>query len=445
MARPKIFLLLTVIGFILLQSCATLPRINEKRPNFLLIVTDDQRFDTMSYMPVTQSVIFDQGVTFSNGFITTPLCCPSRASILTGEYAHNTGVRTNDDKLKQPTFIYTLHANGYNTGLVGKYLNSWKGETRPEFDYWVSFFKGESVYYDPYLNDNGSWAVHKGYITDILADYVVQFLDRAANDPRPFMLLYAPNAPHQPATPLISDDQTQLLNLAPFRPPSYNEADVSDKPEWLQNKVFDAQTAQMVDTFRRDQLLTLLELDRTNAKIFDEMKKNGQLDNTVIIYLSDNGVLWGEHRIDTNKNSFYEEAAKVPFAMRYPPLIPKPYVEKRLIANIDIAPTLLQLAGLHIPSNMDGASWVNLFNGGPWRDSLLLEGWPPRGTYSAVHTDRYIYSETVGDKSEFYDLQADPFELQNQVDNPAFQSIIQDLQQRLHKLQKQNGNPSVMP
>jgi arylsulfatase A-like enzyme len=130
--------------------------------------------------------------------------------------------------------------------------------------------------------------------------------------------------------------------------------------------------------------------------------------------------------------------------MRYPPLVPKPYVDDRLVANIDIAPTLYQLAGLPIPSNMDGLSMVHLFNGGPWRNALLLEGWPPRGIYSAVHTERYIYSETTGDKPEFYDLQTNPYELGNQIDDPVYQTIIQGLKDQLHQLQKQKGAPPAI-
>ncbi len=442
MYNRKFFSMLILAGILFSQSCATLPRINETRPNFLIILTDDQRYDTMSYMPATVATIFDQGVTFTHGYDTTPLCCPARASILTGMYAHNTGVQTNTDRLNKTTFFYDLHQNGYYTGLVGKYLNSWHGETRPEFDFWVSFFRGESAYIDPRLNDNGKWSTHKGYITDILGDYVIQFLDQAAKQPRPFVLLFAPNAPHQPATPAPMDEN-KLTDLAPWRPPSFNEADVSQKPQWLQEKLLTPQDIAKDDEFRRDQLLTLIALDRTNARIFDEMKKNGQLDNTMIIFLSDNALLWGEHRM-TSKNSLYEEAVHVPFAIRYPPLIPKPYVDDRLVANIDIAPTLYQLAGLRIPSNMDGLSMVNLFNGGPWRNALLLEGWPPRGVYSAIHTERYIYSETTGDKSEFYDLQTNPYELGNQIDDPQYQTIIQQLKDQLHRLEKQKGAPPAM-
>jgi arylsulfatase A-like enzyme len=443
MIRRKFVSAITLLAIILLTSCATLPRLNDKRPNFLIIISDDQRFDTMNYMPLTQAAIFDQGVSFTNGFITTPLCCPARASILTGMYAHNTGVHTNDDPLNKPTFIYDLHQNGYYTGLVGKYLNSWKGEIRPEFDYWVSFFRGESAYDDPYLNINGTWSTPKGYITDILGGYVTEFLDRAAKNPRPFVLIFAPNAPHQPATP-FEGDSGQFTGLAPFRPPSFNEADISDKPLWVQDQVLDDAAIQRIDNFRRKQLLTLIALDRVNERIFEALKQNGQLDNTVIIYLSDNGLLWGEHRI-SSKNSFYEEATRVPFALRYPPLVPTPYKEDRLVANIDIAPTLYQLAGLSIPPNVDGLSLVNLFEGGPWRDALLIEGWPPRGYFSSVHTARYVYSETKGDRSEFYDLLQDPFELQNQLDNPDDQDIIAGLKEKLQELQAQSGSGPRSP
>ena len=439
--RRKQFLIITLVGFILLQSCAAFPRINDKRPNFLIIITDDQRIGSMDFMPVTQSIIFDQGVTFDRGYDTTPLCCPSRASILTGMYDHNNGVRTDDDRLKLPTFVDALHQNGYFTGLVGKYLNSWDGDPRPEFDDWVSFFRGESKYYNPYLNVNGTWSNHDGYVTDILSDYAVQFLDSAAKQPRPFLLYYAPNAPHQPSTPKIED--THLLDqLPPFRPPSFNQADVSEIPPWFQSQLMGPNGIKFVDNSRRRMLLDLIDLDRTMANVLTTMKNNGQLDDTVIIYLSDNGWFWGEHRL-TQKNSYYEEGARVPFAMRYPPLIPKPYVEERMVGNIDIAPTIYQLAGIPIPKDVDGLSWVNLFNGGPWRDSLLIEGWPPRGAYDAIHTERYVYAETKSQGQptfpEFYDLQLDPYELNNAVNVPAYQSIIASLKQQLPLLIKQSG------
>jgi len=435
----KRFLPFTLIVTLLFSSCRALPRINDQRPNFLIILSDDQRFDTLQYMPETQARIFDQGVTFSRGYITTPLCCPARASLLTGMYAHNSGVRINTDRLRKKTFVEALHRNGYFTGLVGKYLNSWDGEVRPEFDYWVSFFRGESKYVNPYLNVNGEWSDHEGYITTLLGDYAVDFIRQATKKQQPFMLLVAANAPHQPADPEQADKDL-LIDLAPWRPASYNEADVSDKPLWLQDDVMDAGFIKRVDNFRRKQILSLFSLDRSVGKIMQALQDSGELDHTVVIYLSDNGMLWGEHR-ELSKNSYYEEAVKVPFALRYPPLVPRPYTEGRLVANIDICPTIYQLAGLPLPPEVDGASLVGLLQGGPWRDGLLIEGWPPRGIYSGIHTDRYLYVETRDDRSEFYDLEKDPLQLQNAIDDPAYQGIISSLKAELEKVREPAGAP----
>ena len=428
------FLPAALAALILFSACQALPRLNDRRPNFVIILSDDQRFDTMQYMPETQARIFDQGVTFTHGYITTPLCCPSRASLLTGQYAHHTGVRVNTDPLKQKTFVDALHRSGYYTGLVGKYLNSWDGEVRPEFDYWVSFFRGESRYFDPYLNVNGDWSDHSGYISTLLGDYAVDFIWQAAAKPRPFLLLMAANAPHQPADPDVPD-QDLLADLAPWRPPSYNEADVADKPVWLQDDLMDAPLIKRVDNFRRKQILSLFSLDRSIAQVMQALQDTGELDNTVVIYLSDNGMLWGEHR-ELSKNSYYEEAVKVPFALRYPPLVPQPFIEPRLVANIDICPTIYELAGIPIPAKVDGLSLAELLQGGPWREGLLIEGWPPRGIYSGIHTEQYLYVETRDDRAEFYDLEKDPFQLQNAIDDPAYRDIIARLKAQLESVRE---------
>ena len=419
----------------------------DNRPNFLIIVTDDQRFDTMEYMPNSQEMIFDQGVTFTNGFITTPLCCPSRASILTGMYAHNHGVTDNDVKLEYSTFMDLMKENGYYTGLVGKYLNSWKGEPRPEYDYWVSYFKGQTRYYRPDLNVQGEWIRHEDqYVTYVLGDYVVDFLRTASKQDQPFVLLFTPNAPHEPLEPAVEDAHL-LDDLPPHRPPSFNEADMSDKPQWLADKpLLSEEEIQDSDEFRRNQLLTLISLDRTIARIMDELKYSGELDNTFVLFISDNGKFWGEHRI-TSKNGIYDEASRVPFAVRYPPLIDHPYIDTdSIVANIDIAPTVLDLAGIPIPESIDGLSLVDLLNAKTeWREGILLEGWPPRGTYSVVHTKRYVYAETIGDKSEFYDLEVDPYQMDNLIDDPAYQDLIKHHQMLLAEINIQKQVPKVTP
>ena len=445
-ANKIIFFLITLTMIIAISGCR-IPFVKDERPNFVIIVTDDQRFDTMEYMPNSQQLIFDQGVTFTNGFITTPLCCPSRASILTGMYAHNHGVLDNDIELKHATFIDIMHKEGYNTGLVGKYLNSWKGEARPEYDYWVSFFKGQTRYYRPDLNINGEWfRFEDQYVTYVLGNYAVDFIRSAHTENKPFVLLFTPNAPHEPVTP-ANEDLHLLDDLPPHRPPSFNEDDISDKPEWLASSPpLTEEEIQVSDDFRKNQLLTLISLDRTIKRIMDELKSTGELDNTFVLFLSDNGKFWGEHRI-TSKNGIYDEASRVPYAIRYPPLISSPYIDtENIVANIDIAPTILDLAGIPIPESMDGLSLVGLLSGSTdWREGILLEGWPPRGAYTVAHTKRYVYAETIGDKSEFYDLQIDPYQLENLIDDPAYQDLIKQHQELLLEINIQKQIPTITP
>ncbi len=435
MSLPKRFTWFLFLTIFTLQSCQAIPRyFHDERPNFLIIVTDDQRFDTMQYMPNTQSLIFDQGVTFSHGYITTPFCCPSRASILTGMYAHNHGVEVNENPLKFPTVVQDLHKNGYYTGLVGKYLNSWDGNARPEFDYWVSFFGGTvPSYYDPNLNVNGKWGKFTGYMTYLFKDYVIDFLDKATHQRKPFLLVFAPNAPHPPYTP-AKEDGALYTDLSPFRPPSYNEADMSDKPNSIANKaLLDDESSAQIDRIRRRQILTLVALDRSLGEILAKLKESGEMDNTVIIFISDNGKHWGEHRLES-KSTAYEESVKVPFAIRYPALVPTPYTEDKLVANIDIAPTLYELSDTPMPSTVDGMSLVKLLSGtGNWRDHLLLEAWPDRGHWTAIHTGQYVYIETDNDMSEFYNLATDPFQMDNMINDPKYQSMILELQAYLQK------------
>ena len=385
----------------------------------------------MEYMQNTQGLIFDQGVTFARAYVTTPLCCPSRASIFTGMYAHNHGVHTNEDPLKFRTVMDDLHENGYYTGLVGKYLNSWTDAPRPEFDYWVSFWGGTPKrYYDPRLMIDGERGKREGYITYLLRDRVIEFLERASDQPKPFILFFTSNAPHDPFTP-ANEDLELYLDIPPHRPPSFNEEDVSDKPIWVQDKlVMSEQDLAYTDSVRLAQLQTLASLDRSIAEIIQKVKDIGELDNTVIIFISDNGLHWGEHRTD-NKNTPYEEAVKVPFAMRYPALIPTPHVEDRLVANIDIAPTIYELSETAVPETVDGVSLVKLFRGQVWRSAILLEAWPDRGHWAAIHTGDAVYIETDNDLPEYYDLTVDPFQIENSINDPKYQSTIAQLKELL--------------
>jgi N-acetylglucosamine-6-sulfatase len=437
------FTVFALILAFMIQSCGALPRINDDRPNFLIIITDDQRYDTMEYMPNTQQLIFDQGVTFSSGYVTTPFCCPSRASILTGLYAHNHDVHVNEDKLNLPTLVADLHKNGYYTGIVGKYLNSWKGEPLPEFDYWVSFFGGTVPnYYDPNLNINGKWEKKTGYITYLFKDYVIEFLKSASEQRKPFMLYFAPNAPHAPHTPL-KEDKGLYTDLPPVSYPNYNEADTSDKPLSISSKpLMTEEDSLQIEKTRMRQIQTLVSLDRSIGEIMQKLEETGELDNTVVIFISDNGKHWGEHRL-SSKSTAYEESVKVPFAMRYPALIPTAYIESRLASNIDIAPTIYELSETKAPAIIDGLSLTKLFTpGAEWRKTLLLEAWPDRGHWTAIHTGQYIYIETDNDLSEFYDLKIDPFEMDNKINDPKYQDLILELKASLAKDKAPRNSPT---
>jgi arylsulfatase A-like enzyme len=270
-------------------------------------------------------------------------------------------------------------------------------------------------------------------MTYLFEDYVKEYLDQATSQRKPFFLLFAPNAPHAPFTPL-KEDKGLYTDLPPYRPPSFNEADISDKPSSIANKpIIDEAGITEIDNTRRRQVLTLVSLDRSIGAIMEKLKATGELDNTVVIFISDNGKHWGEHRMDT-KSTAYEEVVKVPFAMRYPPLVPTPYGEDKLVANIDITPTIYELSETRMPEVIDGRSLVQLLNrSGEWRTSLLLEAWPDRGHWTAVHTGQYVYVETENDISEFYDLSVDPYELDNAIHDPQYQSIVLELQQILQQ------------
>jgi len=404
-------------------------------PNFLIIMTDDQSHDTMTdqFMPFTKSMIADQGITLTRGYMSTALCCPSRSSFLTGKYARHDGVMTNSDKLNETTVADRLQQAGYHTGLIGKYLNSWPGDARPEYNYWACWVNG---YTDPKMNIAGTFQNVSGYLTYILRDYAMDFFNKLPSD-KPFFLLFTPHAPHAPATPAPGDENL-YSDLPKWRPPSFNPASQPDKPMWLQDtpQLTQTQITREVDDFRLDQLRCLHSVDIAVRDVLNKLQEMGKLDNTFIVFYSDNGYFWGEHRL-LHKNRVYEEASHGPFALRYPPLVPMPRTDDRLIQVADLAPTMYELAGIPIPSDVDGRSLVPLMQDSTdWRDALLLEGWPGNNEkehYQAIRTERFVYVETDNDLSELYDTNSDPYQLNNLIDDPAYKKTAKKLSKRLHK------------
>jgi N-acetylglucosamine-6-sulfatase len=292
------------------------------RPSILLIVTDDQRWDTLWAMPEVQRSLVERGVNFSESFTTSSLCCPSRASILTGEYPHTTGVYRQAlphggfKSFRDATTIATqLHAAGYHTGFFGKYLDSYQhdaltGYVPPGWDRWVAFV--HSQFFDYGLTVDGE-VRRRGvepddYSTDVLAAHTEGFIRGTEG---PVFALFAPAAPHAPATP-APGDEGGFEDLPPWRPPSFDEADRSDKPKHIQalQPVGPERTANL-EVLRRNQYRSLQAVDRAVGRLLTALAETGRLDNALVIFTSDNGLLWGEHRW-LKKEVPYEEAIRVP-------------------------------------------------------------------------------------------------------------------------------------
>ena len=414
-----------------------------QRPNIVLILTDDQRWDTVSAMPTVQTELVGKGVNFSNGFVVNSLCCPSRASILTGQYSHSTGVYTNTGNRglwafrEHETVAPALQAAGYTTAYVGKYLNGYGG-TRipPGWNQWVAF--SGVGYYQYGLNVNGVVTPPGSgeYSTDVLTRHAVSAIEGA---PGPLFLTYAPYAPHAPANP-APRHANAFPRLDAWRPPNYNEEDVSDKPAWVRSlPSMGAGQQRELDEFRRDQLRSLLSVDDGVARILEALERTGRLENTMIVFTSDNGFAWGEHR-RSSKMDPYEESIRVPFVVRYDALRVAPRDERRFALNIDLAPTFAHLAGAYLP-RVDGQSLLPLLanSGIPWRSDFLVEHLRASATanmptYCAVRSTNSLYVSYETGEEELYDLVADRYQLTNLAKSPAARPALTALRARLGQL-----------
>ena len=420
-------------------------------PNVVVILTDDQRWDTLSTMPTVQAELVRKGVTFTRSFTVNPLCCPSRASLLSGRYSHGTRVYLNRGPRGLPSFderstIATwLRRAGYRTAMVGKYLNGYT-TTRvpPGWDHWVAFTgsieEGQpNGYYDYELSVNGTRIAHgsdpNDYSTDVLARAAVNFIRNAGT---PFFLLFAPFAPHSPATP-APRHRSAFRGLAPWRPPSYDEPDVSDKPAWLQRwPRIGAETAEWIDDLHANQLRSLLAVDDAVGSILDALENEGKLQDTLVLYTSDNGQFWGEHRLRA-KMAAYDESIRVPLVARYDAVTASaPRSQGGAVANIDIAPTLAEFAGIRRP--FDGRSLRPLLAGAPvtWRKSFLVENLRlnPANvpTYCAIRARTWTYVAIRTGEEELYDLRSDPYQLTNVAADPNRRPQLLAMRTRLREL-----------
>ena len=417
------------------------------RPNIVFIITDDQDTETLNYMPRVKRLLADEGTAFTNMFVTTPQCCPSHVTILTGKYPHNSGVLNNwfDSGGGFQTFVNNggdkstiatwLQASGYRTARFGKYLVEYENTTYipPGWSEWYAYY-GSGKYFNYTLNENGTQVAYgnapSDYSTDVLTEKVIDFIDRPEEN-EPFFVFFAPAAPHGdgvpngPATPAPRHKGMFVGTQAP-RTPSFNEADVSDKPRAISSlPLLTAAQVTAIDSEYQTRIESLQSVDEAVERIVNRLAALGQLENTYVIFTSDNGYHLGQHRLRNGKTQVYEEDIRVPLVVRGP-RVPVATTRDHLVATIDFAPTLAKLA--HVKPNhvVDGQSFDKLFHRNPkssaeWRKDFLVEVYrrnPPLGNGDAIRAvrslDGVLYAEYQSGPKELYDLTTDPFELVSQ-------------------------------
>lgn len=429
----------------------------QQRPNILFILTDDldAKLGTINYMPHLQKLMISQGLTIDEYFITTPLCCPSRATYLRGQFTHNHGVYRTDQPYggfwefhslarEASTLATWMQAAGYRTVLLGKYLN---GYPIPEdrvfvpagWDEWYSAAKGSPyVGYKYTLNENGVQVDYNEdgqgksmYMTDVLAQKTDDFIRRADADGVPFFIYLSTFAPHSPSIP-APRHQALLPDLKAPRTKSFNELDVSDKPSDLQfDPLLTEEEIVQLDDEYRSRVLAMQAVDEMILNLVEVLDETGQLDNTYIIFTSDNGYHLGQHRLRNGKGTAYEEDIQVPFVVRGPGIKADSTLQGYITGNVDIVPTLAELAGILPPTFVDGRSLAGLFSdslppAAEWRDGYLLEfygyntsekeklaGFAPPPVYLGIRTSKYLYVKYDSGLIELYDLIADPDQMEN--------------------------------
>jgi arylsulfatase A-like enzyme len=446
-------------------------------PNVIVVMTDDQNQASASLMPAVQSELAARGTTFANSFTNWPLCCPSRATFYSGQYAHNHGVLGNAppdggfarfaDSNALPVW---MHDAGYRTIHVGKYLNGYGQDANdpayvpPGWDEWnaATLNTTQSVY-DYVLNRNGNLvnygATEAEFKQDVFSDLAVDAINRNAPG-GPFFMGVMYTAPHgggpnpnpHPPTNCGSSAKPAPRHATAFdseplpQPPNFNEADVSDKPAAIQGlEPISPERFQNAQRRYRCRMESLLSVDDGVRRMIEALSAAGELENTLIVFTSDNGFFHGEHRVQTGKNRVYEEAQRVPLIMRGPG-VPEGVTVEDLAINADLAPTVVDATGATAGLTVDGRSLLPaadhpdrlrgrelLFEKGDVVDADDDDA-PQSGTYAAVRTARYVYVENLTGELELYDLEADPYQLQNLAADPAYDAIEAALAARLASL-----------
>ena len=426
----------------------------------IVVETDDQTVEAMKVMDQVNARIAAKGVTFRDNFVNYSLCCPSRATFLTGEYAHNSGITGNwpplggfhrfEYRYAHNNLAVWMHRAGYTTALIGKYLNGYSAEpiVPPGWDEWDGGIGGFVYDYD--MNLNGR-IVHYGtrvrdFKQDVLTREAVRFIRGTASRPKPFFMWLTYSAPHtnppdpnpQPpsdcggaAKPAPRDAGAYADEPLPM-PPNFNEADVSDKPSEIRSLplLTDPDIAEITRKYRCA-LASLRSVDDGVGRILDTLRNQGRLGSTYILFTSDNGYLNGEHRLAEGKIKPYEESLRVPLVMRGPGL-PRGKTVHDLAINADLAPTIVALAGARPRLEMDGRSLLPAAER-PWVERERELELDATG-FHGVRTERYLYVSYSNGEHELYDLKLDPYELQNVADDPSYATVRAQLDRRLRKL-----------
>ncbi len=448
----------------------------DRPPNIVFIIADDLRFDLLGCNghPHARTPNLDrlarEGVNFTRFCATTPLCSPSRASFLTGLYPHSNRIINNDDQgltvrsHRLMTFPRILREEAdYVTGYIGKWHMGFDDSRRPGFDHWISF-RGQGQFIDPVANINGQRQQLDGYLTDLITQWGIEFLQRDFD--RPFCLVLSHEAVHRPFIPAKRHES--LYEDLVVKPPQINPQELAGKraltrrlpernaPGWFGLKDSSPEPGEPrrgrpeeLQAYARDQLRCLTAVDEGVGEILECLEATGCLDNTVVIFTSDQGFLQGEFGQSQGKRWPYDPCLRVPFLMRYPKLATPESVVDAMVLNIDVAPTILSLAGVQPVTPVHGQSFLPLLKDAQsaWRESFLFEYFAERVSrrcpqYFGVRTVdwKYVHYPGLDGMDELYDLKNDPGERVNLIDRPAAAEDLQRLQSELLRLHRQYDN-----
>ncbi len=461
-----------VFNLLALLLAAPLARgASDARPNVLVIITDDQRWDAMSCAGNTLlktpnlDRLAAEGARFANAFVTTSLCSPSRASMMSGLYAHRHGVLNNFTEYPDalPSYPKRLRAAGYETAYFGKWhMGETNDAPRSGFDFWMSH-RGQGRYFDNEWNLDGQRKFIAGYYTTVIIEHAEQWLKRRHE--RPFLLVVGHKAPH--GGPIEPEPRyAHAFDNSPITKPANYDAWRDGKPAWLAESFPTWHGAggplynyKDYEKFVRAYLSTLLSVDDSVGRLYAALEETGELNRTVIVFTSDNGFALGEHgRVD--KRTMYEESLRVPLIVRYPKLIPAAKVIREMVLNLDLAPSLLDICGAKPLANIDGHSWKPLLEGRThgWRKSWLYfynyeSEFPYTPNVRGVRTAdwKYIYYpsgdvQPTHQSAELYHLASDPLELHNLIEDPKAAKKLAELKKECARLMsRHNAVPDKMP